>query len=172
MANLASIYAAPAADDVMEYDFTKHQWMLKDSFIAAQNPALSPLERSQKRLSYSRHVYKFAKRYAIVSSNWNFAEWCFSCTAQGKAAIEEALTAQLEADSATNYDSLADQPPLDVTSGTDVGIEALRRYSCCPDAQTAVEECAVDWGAVSILLSKRFFIGVSLGSTRYADWGY
>lgn len=172
MATLSSIYVKPVSDSEMVYDSSRHQWMLSSAYIQQENPALSPLEAAQKSASYSRHVYRFAKRYCVISSNWAFAEWCFSCTAEGKQAIKDALESQLEADIVSNYDSMADQPPLDVSKGTDVGIEALKKYSCAPDAQTAIDECVVNWGALQILLSKRFFLGVSLGSTRYADWGY
>jgi len=174
MATLDSIYVAPSSvqDPDLEYDAASHRWLLSRSCVANAEPQLGDGEIDQKRRSISRHVYGQAQKRLIASFNWPFAEFAFDCTAEGLAAMKEALLSQLDADASSNYDGISAQSPADFTKGTVMDRKAISEAIICQDAEDAIYNLRLDFGTRQLMICKQISLGVLLPPDRYERWAY
>lgn len=174
MATLDSIYVSPASvtDPDLEYDQTSHRWLLSHSCVASAEPQLGAFEVDAKRKRISRHVYSQAQKRLIASFNWPFAEFVFDCTAQGLAAMKEALLSQLDADASSNYDGISAQSPADFAKGTMMDRKALAEAVLCQDAEDAIYNLRIDFTGRSLMVCMQIPMGILLPSDRYERWSY
>lgn len=172
MATLNEVYVAPVSVQGQRvYDPTTHRWILDISILKNAQPAWSDDEAKRKAVSYSNHIYRFLK-HQVVGSNWLFVEWLVSCTTQGMSLILEAMKAQMEADAESNYDSIANVSPIDPVSNVSIDENSIRNARVCPEAKDILMDGFVTIGPTQYYFNKRFYLGVSLPSTAYADWAY
>lgn len=172
MAYLKDVYVKPESDSTMEYDASSHRWRFTLAHITEGDPTIDPLSAARKARSYSNHVYEWLKEQ-IATFNWPFAEWAFACTADGKAAIKDAMQYQFDADSESNYDGQSRQSPNDFTTGSQMSQKAIRESIVCIDAQRSLENFMLDCGTIRFGFFKKFYLGVWVGGAdRYASWGY
>ena len=172
MATLNEVYVAPVSVEGQRvYDPVTHRWLLDGSVIKKLMPELSDDEISRKQQSYTNHVYRFLK-HKVAGYNWRFVEWLISCTTQGMSLMLEALRAQLEADSESNYDSIANVSPIDPNNNVTIDPKLIKEVRICPEAQDILLDGYVSVGPFQYYFNKRFYLGVSLPQTAYADWAY
>lgn len=162
-------YEKPYDTETMRYDATLHQYILMPKVINDLGGSYKDdgvRDRTLKAIS--RRVYGWIYKTANSGNRYYF-EFELACNPLLRPVIEEALTAQLEADLASGYNDIALQSPIDFVKGTILDRDAIERNVICLEAEDALRS----FRSPNILFAGDLGIRLERNSpNRYTEWEY
>lgn len=157
-----------AIKDYMNYDKDNHRYVLvakNCSDIANLSEVYSDFNTIEKTLkSISRTIYNWI--YSRVPfSNKNYIEYLLATHKDCIRVIYGAMIAQLEADIASGYNDIKNQPAINFQTGMNVGRDEIKKNLVCIEAQNILESCSFNIFYAGDL-------GVRMPSNRYELYEY
>ena len=162
--NIIKPYDSPT----MKYDPHKHRYILTTVALNEVGNTWKNdqafIERRLRQISNVVYNYIFSHTH---SSNISLVEFVLACTEEGRRAIEEMLTYQLEADVENGYNDISKILPINPANGQVIRHIDIKENAMCIEARNVFEDFVEP-----IKIAYMGSYGISLPSDRYSHWEY